>query len=186
MRVSSLFTFNSTSKNFISSPYLFFSMKKRGQLLGQPLLMIFALIVGALILAWGVYQIYKLTTTSCSVEVEGYIATLKKDVQRYYYFEVGSSNKFQVRLPCDYNYICFVNHSTPPPTDPAVRPPNYNRQFVLDRQDDNVFIYSKKEVSTFYIPYLSLPSTSNKVLCVKNYQYIILTSQGTYVEVSNA
>ncbi|MEM4244796.1 MAG: hypothetical protein QXR60_01145 [Candidatus Nanoarchaeia archaeon] len=163
-------------------------MRKRGQLLGQPLIMIFALIVGALILAWGAYEIYKLLSFSCEVESRDFISTLKNNAQRYYYYEQGSSNRFQIRLPCDDNaYICFANHSSTLNPNPTVKPPNYNSGFVNGRKGDNVFIFSKKEVFAFNVPYLSpREGTATNPTCVKNYQYVTFTSQGTFVEVTRA
>ena len=159
-------------------------MKKRGQLLGQPLVMIFALVVGALILTWGVYQVYKLVKISCDVEVADYVTGLKKDVQRYCYFEVGSSNRFIVNLPCDFNYVCFASHEIPffGSTD---KPSNYNPTFVALRNNSNVFVYSSKSVLAYYVPCLRAPASQNP-LCVRNNMPIVLTSRGNYVEVSKA
>ncbi|MFH1331808.1 MAG: hypothetical protein ABIH63_00805 [archaeon] len=157
-------------------------MKKRGQLLGQPIVMIFALIVGALILAWGIFQAYKLMNIAREVEVADYVTTLRKDVERYYYFEPGSSGRFKVSLPSYYNYICFASHEIPF-FGSTPKPPNYNAAFVALRNNSNIFVYSQKEVLTYNVPYLRAPANQNP-LCVKNQMNIMLTSRGTYVEVS--
>ncbi len=165
-------------------------MKKRGQLLAQPFVMIFAIIVGALILTWGIYEVYKLINVSCDVELVDYITTLKKDVQRYYYYESGSSNKFKINLPCEASYICFVSHDIPFYCSVAgagiscVKPQGYNQGFIVGRKNDNVFIYSKKGVDAYYVPYLRPIGTENP-LCISDQKQVILTSKGTYVEVSN-
>lgn len=159
-------------------------MKKRGQLLGQPIVMIFALIVGGLILGWGIFQAYKLLNTAREVEVADYVATLKRDVERYYYFEPGSSGKFKVSLPQDFTYVCFASHEIPF-FGSTTKPPNYNHAFVALRNNTNIFVYSKKGVLTYYIPYLRAPASQNP-LCVKNQMNVMLTSRGTYVEVSKS
>jgi hypothetical protein len=163
-------------------------MKKRGQLMAQPLVMIFAMIVGALILAWGIYEVYKLLNVAKDVQAADYITGLSKDVQRYYYYEPGSSNRFKINLPADFSYICFVNQDitfqcVSGGSPPCVMPPNYNKAFVIGRKSDNVFIFSKKEVFAYHVPYLMPPDTENP-LCVNNYNSTVLTSKGTYVEVS--
>lgn len=160
-------------------------MKKRGQLLGQPFVMVFALIVGALILTWGIYEVYKLLAVAKDVEVNDYISTLGKDVDRYYYLEPGSSNRFRVSLPSDFSHICFVSREPSATLDsnPVPKPNNYNHNFVLARKGDNVFVYSAKDVSAFYVPYVRPPSSSNPS-CFANNAFLTLTSKGTYVEVS--
>lgn len=163
-------------------------MEKRGQLLGQPFIMIFGLIAGALILAWGIYQVYQLIDLSKDVQVEDYINGFSKDVQRYYYLEQGSSNKFKISLPQEYSYICFVDRVNPFYCSngpiPCIKPPNYNHPFVIARKSDNVFVYSKSDVLAYHVPYLRTPATENP-LCVKNMMNVLLTSKGTYVEVSH-
>ncbi len=165
-------------------------MKKRGQLLAQPFVMIFGIIVGALILTWGIYEVYKLINVSCDVELVDYVTTLKKDVQRYYYYESGSSNRFKVDLPCEASHICFVSQDIPfycrvqGAGIPCVKPQGYNQGFIVARKNDNVFIYSKKGVDAYYVPYLRPTSTENP-LCISDQKQIVLTSKGTYVEVSN-
>jgi hypothetical protein len=159
-------------------------MKKRGQLLGQPLIMIFAMIVGALILVWGLYEGYKVIGVSKDVQVIDYITNLKRDVQRYYYFEPGSSSVFKISVPSDFTYVCFANRDgTPSKKAGWVYPANYNNDFVVGRKSDNVFVYSKDKVLAYYVPYLKTPSLD--VSCFKNGYKIKLMSKGTYVEVTD-
>jgi len=159
-------------------------MKKRGQLLGQPFMMIFALIVGALILAWGAYEVYKLVNVAKDVQAADYISNLRSDVNRYYYYVPGSSNKFKVGLPASYDYICFVNHNSTLNPAPSVKPPNYNHVFVDARKSDDVFVYSKNDVLAYNVPYVRPPDGKNP-LCLKNQKSFILTSKGNYVEVND-
>ena len=159
-------------------------MKKRGQLLDQPLVMIFAMIVGALILIWGLYEVYKVVGVSKDVQVIDYITTLKKDVQRYYYFEPGSSSVFKISVPSDFTYVCFANRDGAPVKKlGGVYPVNYNNDFVVGRKSDNVFVYSDGKVLAYYVPYLKTPSLN--VLCYRNGYRITLTSKGNYVEVAD-
>lgn len=158
-------------------------MKKRGEMMGQPLVMIFALVVGALILIWGIYQVYQLTTLAKEVEVRDYIEKLRKDTQRYYYYETGSTNKFSIRLPQEYTYICFVDQKAPF-LGGIKRPNGFNEGFVKARSE-NIFVYSKEDIQAYSITSLK-PQANKNPLCVENKKEIIITSKGSYVEISDA
>ena len=154
-------------------------MKKRGQLMEQPFIMLFAIIVGFLILTWGTWQVYKLMNLSEEIEIKKNMNEFQKVVDQYYYFDEGSSVSYKIKVPSKFNKICFYDRDrswTPSDID-------LNEGFIKER-GDNVFIFPLDKDSTFDIGNLKVKIGEDNPLCFKTYEKFLLVSQGTHVEVS--
>ena len=86
-------------------------MKKRGQILGLPLIFVFALIVGAFILLYGAKVILDLRSEADYVDFLDTLDDLDTNVQTFGSYDVGSSKVYNLRLPKDIEQICFYDPS---------------------------------------------------------------------------
>ncbi len=84
-------------------------MEKKGQLLSQPFIYIFALILGALILVWGVKTIMDLQETSELVELGTFVKSFEKEVNKYFYYNEGTKRMYDIRLPNKIDYMCVID-----------------------------------------------------------------------------
>ena len=151
---------------------------KRGQLLSQPFIMLFAIIVGALVLAWGVYEINKLMNLSEDVQLTDTVSNLQKVVDQYYYFNEGSSKEYKIILPSKFDKICFYSSGLGwNPSDSDL-----NREFMEARENDNVFIFPIADGSVFNVA--NIETEGRNPLCFKSGEAFTITSRDTHVEVS--
>ncbi len=84
---------------------------KKAQIMGQPFVYIFALVVGALILFWGARTVIKLVERSEMVEVVDFIKTLESTVNEYYMLDEGSEKTIKLRLPKKISYFCVADEN---------------------------------------------------------------------------
>lgn len=84
-------------------------MKKRGQILGLPLVLLFSLIVGAFILLYGAKVILDLTEEADYVEFLDQVEDLDTTIQTFQNYDVGSSKVYALDLPKAIESICFYD-----------------------------------------------------------------------------
>ncbi len=82
---------------------------KKGQLLSQPFIYIFALILGALILIYGGKWVYDILVLSDKVEVAKFTDNLESIVSEYSNYDTGASNLIPVKLPKSVKYACVFD-----------------------------------------------------------------------------
>lgn len=172
-------------------------MKKRGQVLGTPFIMIFALVVGALILIGGLYYVYKLTTTAKEISIIKEINDFKTKVQAYYYLEEGNTRRTKISLPTEAKNICFYDSEKTwnpmtlsgatgrdYPADFAAKE-TYYKNFFKAFKTRNLFIFPKEKLkeSSFAIPNLNLESQNNNPICIMNGREVRIISMGDHVEI---
>lgn len=171
-------------------------MKKRGQLLGMPFIMIFALIVGALTLAGGLYYIFKLLPMGEQISINKEINDFRATVKAYYYLEEGNSKRVKLQFPSKALNVCFYDKDKAwnvPETPGIGYPPDFKTKLSFYKTlftantERNMFFFPSKNFkdSAFNVPYLSFQSQTNPInpLCVKNGLYIRIVSMGDHVEV---
>lgn len=165
---------------------------KKGQIMGQPFIFILALIVGALVLIFGVTQIGNIGNFGCKAQITREIQGLETEVQKMFYEFSGSSGAYSMDIP-KAEYICFTT-----PGDPLTLPqselnqiePNLasiipvNTKYNLFLVPLNPQALCKIDTTRFTIPNLNISKDINPV-CVKPNQKFRLTSKGEYVELSN-
>lgn len=155
---------------------------KKAQLFSQPIIFIFAIVVAALILTWGSYNIYKFTKTTRTIELGTALTDLKDLTNTYYNLDEGSSREINIKLPKQVKYICF--------TDPNEELNTYgleqldpNLPQLLQAKGKNIFIIPTTiKPSTYYINNL-IPIENP--LCVKTINSLKATieNRGTHVEI---
>lgn len=85
-------------------------MDRKGQLLERPFIFIFIMVVSAFVLIFGFYLINNLIKSSNCAQIGLAFNDLKKDVNRYYNFDAGSSTEVTLKLPEKIKYVCFKNN----------------------------------------------------------------------------
>lgn len=86
---------------------------KKGQLLGQPFIFIFFVILAALILFFGVRIIKGTVDSGETAEIETFITEFKGKVNTVYTLDYGSSIKLdKLRTPGNFKKICFIHRDS--------------------------------------------------------------------------
>jgi hypothetical protein len=84
-------------------------MKKRGQILGMPLVLLFGLIVGAFILLYGAKWVLDLTEEAEYVELLGVLDDLENNIETFGHYDAGSSKVYALSLSEDVDTVCFYD-----------------------------------------------------------------------------
>lgn len=79
----------------------------------QVFIFIFALIMMAFILMFGVRQVFLVTDTSDKIQTLSFVEDFKKEVQTYANFDIGSNKLVKLSVPSAVNQICFFNSKQP-------------------------------------------------------------------------
>lgn len=168
-------------------------MKKRGELLGMPFVMIFALVVGALTLAGGLYYVFKLVPLAETIDINKQVNDFKSVIKAYYYFEEGNTKIVKMQLPGKVTNICVYDSEKEwAPGSGISYPPDFTttkyKKFFESYKNKNFFVFPIEgfDESTFYVPYLNLASQDNNPICVKNGQNVKIMSMGDHVEIKAA
>ncbi len=167
---------------------------KRGELLGMPFIMIFALVVGALTLAGGIYYVFKLVPMGERISVNKEINDFKTVIKSFYYLPEGNSKKVKMQFPSKVSNVCFYDKDKAwlPPATPGIGyPPDFKaklsfyKTFFTANTERNLFIFPSKDFkeSAFPIPNLNLRSQDVNPVCVKNGGNVRVISMGDHVEV---
>jgi len=172
-------------------------MRKKGQLLGQPLVYVFALIFGALILAWGINSVMKLGDTAGAVELGKFATSLESKTGQYLNFDEGSTTTIKISLPSKISYVCFFDSQSP--VNKCVMNEARTPCRIQDLDEGfSALTKTKTKYNIFFLPINSynLPPKEIKNLKVdteignpicytnKAGNEFMITSMGTYVSVS--
>jgi len=151
---------------------------KKGQMMSQPFVMLFAIIVGALIFVWGTYYIYKIVNLSEDVQLTDTMNKFQRIVDQYYHFNEGSSRDYNIILPSKFDKICFYSSDLGwSPSDSGL-----NRGFMESRRNDTIFVLPLKGDCVFSVRNIR-PEGKNP-LCFKSGEEFVITSRDDHVGVS--
>jgi len=155
---------------------------KRGQLLEQPFIYIFALVVIAFIFIFGFMAVSKVIKLGGSVEEVEFITKLRDNVNHFYNLDTGSMGEVSLNAPASVKYLCFVNQGTLdkfPEQDALLKTlakdPNKNI-FLIPREGNQIKSYKVENVRGRKNPFCVL-SKANKIV-------FKLENKGEYVEAS--
>lgn len=163
---------------------------KKGQLMSQPLVYIFALVVGALVLAYGISVLYDLVSVTNEVQTVDAINDFDDIVQTYYVFDEGSNKVWTLRYPNEVDALCFYDDTKnlDCKIDGMVcDPDDLSEGLSLYLADKNVYILPLDlgyNTVSYNIDHVE-PEGGNPV-CVSNGKDIRITSYKDYVGVSFA
>lgn len=176
--------------------------KKKGQLLAQPFIYIFALILGGLILVWGIKAIVDLVNTAGTAELGKMVKNIESDVGEFYNLDEGATKESQpLSLPKGLTYFCVSELNKKVTGTPvcnkkdkagAIKP--CGSLDAIDKGligqlrigNNNIFVMpmaqAKLNNGKFKID--KLKPGQGDVLCYANGASITLTSRTTFVEAS--
>lgn len=77
--------------------------------MGMPLVLIFALIVGAIILIWGISQIWTLVAFSDDVELADKVDDLRSDMDVFSNYDEGASKEYVLDFPSKIEVVCVYD-----------------------------------------------------------------------------
>ena len=72
---------------------------KKAQVMGMPLVMIFALIIGAIVLVWGLFQIYELIAFADEVEIKKNIDRLRAEIEIFENYDETATTSDELVFP---------------------------------------------------------------------------------------
>lgn len=155
---------------------------KKAQLFDQPFVMIFALILGALILVFGVKSVMDLQERAAEVQLAKSINDFKTKVNNYYNLESGSQTMVPLNFNSKLEKLCFLN----PKEKFTNEVDDETLKLLMESStSDNLFLVPLDifEKSSFNIPHLKVNSTNNPI-CFTNKEQAILTTRMNFVEIS--
>ncbi|MEK6812995.1 MAG: hypothetical protein AABX86_02670 [Nanoarchaeota archaeon] len=142
----------------------------KGELFSQPLVMIFALVVLALILLFGIRSFTDIKEAADDVELVNFVRILQDEVKRYYQFDVGSSKKLALFAPSQAQQLCFydplraVNIPLDTFTKTTMQATNYNLYFLpLDAYQKTAFTIVHTKNNDVNNPFC-IPQTNGRFL----------------------
>jgi hypothetical protein len=82
---------------------------KKGQLLGLPLVLIFALVVSAFVLFFGIKFVLDLQSEASYVDLLTTIDDIENNIETYQQYDTGSSKVLPLDIPKQVEAICFYD-----------------------------------------------------------------------------
>jgi len=89
-------------------------MNKKAQIFGEPFIFIFAIIVAAMVLIFGIKIYYDLSERADFAQVADIAQRINENIITFYNLEEGSSNTFKYVFPNTIDCICFVGDNPNP------------------------------------------------------------------------
>lgn len=142
---------------------------QRGELFSQPFIMIFAMIVMALVLIFGIRSFTQINETANTVDAAKFILQLKDEVTKYYNFDIGSSKILKLSAPTKLTEICIYNpaQAITANLDPYVKT-------VIEKGRNNLYLLPLEAypTSSYPIPHLRNIDGKNPT-CIQKKQGMI-------------
>lgn len=178
-------------------------LMKKAQLMSQPFVFIFTIVVIAMVFVFGAYMIYKLLKTECQVENKKFLADLNKEVNRIYSVGyVGNSEECaivkrheQTNLKCEMlkpsgvKGLCFIDlHSNFDARDITIKELRDELVSLRGEKESNLYFTAEEgcELDSEFIAKLSVPEP----ICMKPDEdkpvRFILENQGNKVAIKKA
>ncbi|MBI2498609.1 hypothetical protein HYV88_00025 [Candidatus Woesearchaeota archaeon] len=92
-------------------------MNKKAQIFGEPFIFIFAIIVAAMVLIFGIKIYYDLSERADFAQVADIAQRINENIITFYNLEEGSSNTFKYVFPNTVECFCFIQDPNYPSTD---------------------------------------------------------------------
>tara|TARA_Y100000310_G_scaffold290392_1_gene317533 strand:- start:1252 stop:1746 length:495 start_codon:yes stop_codon:yes gene_type:complete len=160
---------------------------KRGQLLGMPLVLLFSLIVGALILAYGAKVAYDLVSQADYVDFLSSLDDIEANVETFSNYDAGSAKVYELNLPDDVEYLCFYSDTSAYNClqDGGTCDEDLDGTLELVTEDSfNVYVYptSTFERNRFLIESFEVENGNPE--CIANGKSILITAHDDYVGIT--
>ena len=159
--------------------------KKKGQLLSQPFIYIFMLVVIGLLLFFGFRVIKNFMSVTKDVEFVKFVNDFEDEIELYYDLDIGSSKIIDAPVGNEIMYTCFVDRDGK--IDYSIAPDKRAGDLMRAAIGKNVFFISYptlKEREAVYIKHIR-PEGKNP-LCIRtiNKLKVKIESKGKYVGIS--
>lgn len=177
-------------------------MHRKGQMMAQPFIYIFALILAALILVWGVKMIVDFMGTADKAELGKTVEKIKSETDKYYNLGEDSSTEIRLMLPKGITYLC-ISEKDKPITSAVCKKKDKKGAIssctasgmdtvlpmLLKKATNNLFTvpFAQAKVSNGKFTANNLKPLSTEqgdVFCIANGGKLVLTSKVSYVGAS--
>lgn len=162
-------------------------MKKRGQILGLPLILVFSLIVGAFILLYGAKVILDLTEEANYVEFLDQVEDLDASIDTFGNYDVGSSKVYTFQVSEDVETLCFYdpiqNRDCTLDGETCSSALEGELELVLD-EEYNLYVFPQGLFDRNRFTIESFQTLDGNPICVSNGQSIVIQAQKEYVGIS--
>lgn len=152
--------------------------------MAHPFAAIFALVVAALIIIFGVSVLRDLYNVSNTVDITSLRNTLQKEVDAYYILDEGSQKTLTLPVPKQVAFICFVDQSGF--IDYSLIPNNKDN-IVRTLTDRNVFLISEQGQPSVDPPAFTIKNLKpeSNPLCIRTVGSLSarIISKGTHVSI---
>lgn len=159
---------------------------KKAQIMGMPIILIFGLIAGALILIWGITKVYDLNDMSDSAQIADTITELKNTMDVFSNYDDGATKKYMIDFPSKVEQVCFYNPDEQFNCilDKSSCPQQLNEDMdVIVSNTYNIYIYPLEYDITAFKVDLLIPKNGNP-LCITNKKTAILEKTKESIEIS--
>ena len=159
-------------------------MQKRGQLMEQPFIFIFAIIVMAFILIFGFYAVKRFSVFGEDVQIATFVQDLDNEAQKYFYYSLGSSNNIDLRIPNKIKCVCISNPGSAIVESELEKCNDPLLKEIISGSEKNVFISPIKDFKINRYEIKNLKAIQNP-LCIEtngNFKAVLETKKD-YVEI---
>ena len=160
---------------------------KKGQIMGLPLVLVFALIVAGLLLFFGVRWILSLQGAADSVAALDMIDSIDNYVETYGSYDARSARRITVSFPTSVEVACFYDKSQSYDCkldggDCTQDLENYFQ--LLGTSSSNIFLFPTNSLDETRFSITSFQSEGANPVCVSNGNDIQITTHEDYVSIS--
>lgn len=159
---------------------------KKAQVMGMPLVMIFALIIGAIVLVWGLFQIYELIAFADEVELKKNIDNIRAKIEIFENFDETATDTYQLIFPQKIEVICFYDQQQAIncKIDNQDCTSQFQQELELVLGSDNVYLYPF-ETTTSYFTVKNLKPKEGNPYCISNYNQALLEKEVDHVSITH-
>ena len=153
---------------------------KRGQLIAEPFIWISALVIGALVLFFGIRSVFNLIDTAALTQIADFKKSFETSVNEVYYSDAGSSKLVSISLPGKIKRVCFYSNQG-----------SINKN-EISPEDISAIKIAGSDKNMFLLPLDAYKITlmhnienlkANNLICFDKTKKIKLVSMGDYVGV---
>ena len=162
-------------------------MKRGGQILGLPLILVFSLIVGAFILLYGAKVILDLSEEADYVSFLERLDDLDATLRTFENYDSGSSKVYALDIPKDIETICFYGESSTGSCtlDGGVCPVELEEELALVLDPEyNIYIFPQGVYDRTRFTLEEFQTIEGDPICVSQGGSIVLSSQKDFVGVA--
>ena len=149
-------------------------MRKRGQIIGMPIVYIIMMVMMAVVLFYGFSSLQKVILAKEVTEVSKFVLDLEDDVELMYNYDLDSAKKFKsLALPPKVKQVCFYNPSNS--ITPGINLEVIDEEFsyyLSVTSNDNLFLIPlglyPSPYPDYFIENFRLEDASQNPLCFVN------------------